>query len=84
MCAHRGQLTSSSALAVVNLGSICVKSRPIAVETKDNILRNKDQGKKLRELSLTDFKESFEESLKEKLRDQTYDKFYVSLDDMQV
>ena len=77
---HRGQLTTSSALAVVNLGSIRIKSGAISVETKDNILRHREQGKKLRDLSLSDLKES----IKENLRDQAYDKFSVSLDDMQV
>ena len=77
---HKGQLTASSALAVVNLGSIRIKSGALSVETKDNILRHREQGKKLRDLSLSDLKES----IKENLRDQAYDKFSVSLDDMQV
>ena len=77
---HKGHLTKSSALAVVNLGSIRIKSGALSLETTENILRQREQGKKLRDLSLSDFRES----IKENLRDQAYDKFSVSLDDMQV
>jgi vacuolar protein sorting-associated protein 13A/C len=66
---HKGVLTSSSACAIANLGSIRVKSSPVSVETRS-----------LRELSLSDLTEAF----KRNLRDQAYDKFSVSLENMQV
>ncbi len=66
---HGGALTKSCACAVANLGSIRVKSRPISAETRS-----------LREMTLSDLTEVF----KANLRDQAYDKFNVSLENMQL
>ena len=59
----------STACAVANLGSITIKSKPISAETRD-----------LRNISLTDLTEAFKKSL----RDQAYDKFNISLENMQL
>ena len=66
---HKGKMLNGAAAAVVNLGSIAVKSKPISMETRS-----------LKELSLSDITEAF----KKNLRDQAYDKFTVTLDNMQV
>ncbi|TRY69082.1 hypothetical protein TCAL_09656 [Tigriopus californicus] len=66
---HEGKMTSSCACAIANLGSIKIRSQPISTETRD-----------LKDMSLTDLTETFKKSL----RDQAYDKFIVTLEDMQV
>lgn len=66
---HEGKLTNSCACAIANLGSIKICSQPISTETRD-----------LKDMSLTDLTETFKKSL----RDQAYDKFIVTLEDMQV
>jgi len=66
---HGGVFTETCACAVANLGSISVKSKPISAETRS-----------LKDMSLTDLTAAFKSSL----RDQVYDKFILSLENMQV
>jgi vacuolar protein sorting-associated protein 13A/C len=66
---HGGTFTESSACTIANLGSISVKSNPISAETRS-----------LKDMSLKDLTDAFKSSL----RDQVYDKFQVSLENIQV
>ncbi len=66
---HGGRMTQNCACAVANLGSIRVKSRPISTQTRS-----------LREMDINDLSEVFKASL----RDQAYDKFSITLENMQL
>ena len=66
---HAGVFSETCACAVANLGSISIKSKPISAETRS-----------LKDMSLKDLTTAFKSSL----RDQVYDKFNVSLENMQV
>jgi vacuolar protein sorting-associated protein 13A/C len=64
-----GVFNETCACTVANLGSISVKSNPISAQTRT-----------LKDMSLKDLTDAFKSSL----RDQVYDKFNVSLENMQV